>query len=190
MSYLKREARRETILKAAMSLALSEGFGAMTVRRIASEAGIAAGQVHHHFTSASALKAEAFLTLVRNSLSDAATDGTWNERLWAMLGADTALNDPYLRLWREAQVLAEQDLPLRQALAAATALWHEETTKILHHGALQGHFRLKDRPEAIAWRLIALLCGMDGLIALDLPEMTAQSLVEHMRRVIDSETGG
>jgi AcrR family transcriptional regulator len=189
MSYLKREARRETILTAAMNLALVEGFGAMTVRRIAGEAGIAAGQVHHHFSSSSALKAEAFLTLVRNSLNDATTDGTWRDRLWSMLGADTALNDPYLRLWREAQVLAEQDPILRQALATATTLWHEETAQILRHGAEQNAFQLKDHPEAIAWRLIALLCGMDGLIALELPEMTARIMVEHMRRVIDSETG-
>lgn len=189
MSYLKREARRETIVTAAMKLALAEGFGAMTVRRIASEAGIAAGQVHHHFSSTSALKAEAFLTLVRRSLNDARVEGPWRDRLWLMLGADTALNDPYLRLWREVQVAAEQDLALRQALAAATALWHEETASILRNGAQQGAFHLKDRPEAIAWRLIALVCGMDALIALDLPDMTAQSLVEHVQRVIETETG-
>ncbi|EEU8496063.1 TetR family transcriptional regulator, partial [Salmonella enterica subsp. enterica serovar Infantis] len=43
MSYLNRDERREVILQAAMRVALAEGFAAMTVRRIASEADVAAG---------------------------------------------------------------------------------------------------------------------------------------------------
>lgn len=60
MSYLNRDERREVILQAAMRVALAEGFTAMTVRRIASEADVAAGQVHHHFSSAGELKALAW----------------------------------------------------------------------------------------------------------------------------------
>lgn len=44
MSYLNRDERREVILQAAMRVALAEGFAAMTVRRIASEADVAAGR--------------------------------------------------------------------------------------------------------------------------------------------------
>lgn len=65
MSYLNRDERREVILQAAMRVALAEGFAAMTVRRIASEADVAAGQVHHHFSSAGELKALAFVHLIR-----------------------------------------------------------------------------------------------------------------------------
>lgn len=64
MSYLNRDERREVILQAAMRVALAEGFAAMTVRRIASEADVAAGQVHHHFSSAGELKALAFVHLI------------------------------------------------------------------------------------------------------------------------------
>ena len=52
MSYLNRDARREVIVQAAMRVALQGGFSAMTVRNIAAEAGVSAGQLHHHFTSA------------------------------------------------------------------------------------------------------------------------------------------
>lgn len=38
-------------MQAAMRLALRSGFAAMTVRQIAREAQVAAGQLHHHFTS-------------------------------------------------------------------------------------------------------------------------------------------
>ncbi len=49
MAYLNRDQRREMILQAAMQVALAEGFTAMTVRRIATEAQTSTGQVHHHF---------------------------------------------------------------------------------------------------------------------------------------------
>lgn len=44
MAYLNREQRREMILQAAMHVALNEGFSAMTVRRIATEAQTSTGQ--------------------------------------------------------------------------------------------------------------------------------------------------
>lgn len=56
MGYLHKDERREVILQAAMRVGLEDGFKAMTVRRIATEAKVAAGQVHHHFTSAGDLK--------------------------------------------------------------------------------------------------------------------------------------
>ena len=65
MAYLNREQRREMILQAAMHVALNEGFSAMTVRRIATEAQTSTGQVHHHFASNSHLKAEAFIKLMQ-----------------------------------------------------------------------------------------------------------------------------
>ncbi|KLW28424.1 hypothetical protein SK49_01026 [Enterobacter sp. BWH63] len=43
MRYLSKDERREEILQAAMRVALTEGFAAMTVRRIATEAGVATG---------------------------------------------------------------------------------------------------------------------------------------------------
>lgn len=54
MSYLTKDERREVILQAAIRVALEDGFTGMTVRRIASEAQVATGQVHHHFASAGA----------------------------------------------------------------------------------------------------------------------------------------
>ena len=68
MSYLNRDERREVILQAAMRVALEEGFTAMTVRRIATEAQVSTGQVHHHFTSAGELKSLAFVQLIRTLL--------------------------------------------------------------------------------------------------------------------------
>lgn len=107
MRYLSKDERREEILQAAMRVALTEGFAAMTVRRIATEAGVATGQVHHHFASAGELKSLAFVRLIRDLL-DAEIVGEnagWRERLHAMLGSDDGGFEPYIRLWREAQIL-------------------------------------------------------------------------------------
>ncbi len=68
MRYLSKDERREEILQAAMRVALSDGLSAMTVRRIAAEAGVATGQLHHHFTSGGELKSLAFVRLIRELL--------------------------------------------------------------------------------------------------------------------------
>jgi AcrR family transcriptional regulator len=111
MRYLSKDERREEILQAAMRVALAEGLAAMTVRRIATEAGVATGQVHHHFASGGELKSLAFVRLIR-ALLDAdvlAENASWRERLHGMLGSDDGGFEPYIRLWREAQILASRD---------------------------------------------------------------------------------
>jgi len=49
MSYYSREVRRQMILETAVNIAYQDGLSAMTVRRIAQEAQIAIGQIHHTF---------------------------------------------------------------------------------------------------------------------------------------------
>lgn len=65
----------------------------MTVRRIASEADVAAGQVHYHFNSVGKLKVLTFVHLIRTLL---------------MLGNEYGGFKPYITLWREAQILADR----------------------------------------------------------------------------------
>ena len=119
MQYLSKEERREAILQAAMRVALAEGLAAMTVRRIAAEAGVATGQVHHHFASGGELKSLAFVRVIRELL-DADVVGenaSWRERLHSMLGSDDGGLEPYIRLWREAQILASRDPEINAAYA-------------------------------------------------------------------------
>ena len=191
MSYLSKDERREEILQAAMRVALSEGFTAMTVRRIASEAKVATGQVHHHFASAGELKSQAFIRLIR-ALLDAdvvAENATWRERLHAMLGSDDRSFEPYIRLWREAQLLATRDDEIKGAYVLTMEMWHQETVAIIRAGEQQNAFRLKDSPENIAWRLIGLVCGLDGLYVLSMPEMDDAAFNRHLETLITLELG-
>ncbi|HAS1784200.1 TetR family transcriptional regulator [Enterobacter pasteurii] len=189
MRYLSKDERREEILQAAMRVALTEGLAAMTVRRIATEAGVATGQVHHHFASAGELKSLAFVRLIRDLL-DAEVVGenaSWRERLHAMLGSDDGGFEPYIRLWREAQILASRDNDVKGAYVLTMEMWHQETVAIIRAGAQANAFILNDLPENIAWRLIGLVCGLDGIYVLNMPEIDDAAFNKHLDKLISLE---
>ncbi|WP_234095800.1 TetR family transcriptional regulator [Citrobacter portucalensis] len=189
MSYLNRDERREVILQAAMRVALEEGFSAMTVRHIASEAHVATGQVHHHFASAGELKSQAFVRLIR-TLLDAelvSEDASFRERLHAMLGSEDGGLEPYIKLWREAQVVAGKDPEIKSAYLLTMRMWHEETANIITQGQKAGEFSSAPDAADVAWRLIALVCGLDGMYILGIEEMADPAFDRHLDRMITQE---
>ncbi|WP_436859619.1 TetR family transcriptional regulator [Citrobacter tructae] len=189
MSYLTKDERREVILQAAIRVALEDGFTGMTVRRIASEAQVATGQVHHHFASAGELKSLAFVRLIR-TLLDAELVGenaTWRERLHSMLGSDDGGFEPYIKLWREAQILADKDPEIKSAYLLTMRMWHKETTTIIESGIAAGEFTTTSTPQDIAWRLIALVCGLDGMYVLGIQEMEDPAFERHLQKAISLE---
>ena len=189
MSYMNRDERRELILQAAMRVALEEGFSAMTVRRIATEAQVATGQLHHHFTSAGELKSQAFVRLIR-TLLDAelvSENASYRERLHAMLGSEDGGFEPYIKLWREAQILADKDPEIKSAYLLTMRMWHEETAAIITHGQRAGEFSSAPDAADVAWRLIALVCGLDGMYMLGFAEMADPAFDRHLDRMITLE---
>lgn len=189
MSYMNREDRRENVMEAAMRVALSEGLAAMTVRRIASEAGIAAGQVHHHFASSMALKAETFLRLSRQSLDleSAPPLTSWRAKLNWTLGFDNPYIEQYLRLFGEAETLARREAEMKQAWIISMEMWHDATTEIISQGASENEFQLRDSPENIAWRIIAFVSGLDGIVKLGLSGMDESAFRRHVDIMINNE---
>ena len=189
MSYLNRDERREVILQAAMHVALEEGFSAMTVRRIAAEAHVATGQLHHHFASAGELKSQAFVRLIR-TLLDAelvSEDASFRERLHAMLGSEDGGLEPYIKPWREAQVVAGRDPEIKSAYLLTMRMWHEETANIITQGQKAGEFSSAPDAADVAWRLIALVCGLDGMYILGIEEMADPAFDRHLDRMITQE---
>lgn len=189
MSYLNRDARREVIVLAAMRVARRGGFSAMTVRQIAAEAGVSAGQLHHHFTSAGELKAHTFVRLIREMLDMplVGEDATWREHLFSMVGSDDGRLEPYIRLWREAQLLADSDSDIKRAYLFTMNMWHEETLKIIQQGTDAGEFTPKDNMASIAWRLIALVCGLDGIYTLGMKEIDDATFNQYIHYSISME---
>jgi len=189
MGYLNREARRESVIEAAMSVALSEGFSAMTVRHIARVAGIAAGQVHHHFTSSMALKVETFLRLTHQSLDleHAPPMHSWREKLYWTLGIDNPEIERYPRLFNEAEALSRHEPEMQQAWIKSMEMWHYATVQIISDGANEKEFHLNDSAENIAWRIIAFVSGLDGIARLNLPGIDNDAFRRHVDIVINNE---
>ena len=189
MNYLTRDERREVILKAAMQVALSGGFTAMTVRHIATIAGVASGQVHHHFTSIGELKALAFVRFicVMFDVVVGPDDANWRERLFAMVGSDDGRLEPYIRLWREAQLLADSDADIKGAYLLTMDMWHKETVALILQGTEANVFRPIDNADNIAWRLIALVCGLDGIYALGMNEINDETFTRYIQHYITIE---
>ncbi len=189
MNYLTREERREVILKAAMQVALNGGLSAMTVRHIATVAGVAGGQVHHHFASIGELKALAFVRLIREMLDMplVSDDASWYERLFSMVGSDDRRLEPYIRLWREAQLLADSDSDIKGAYLLTMDMWHQETVNLILLGTQANEFRPIDNADDIAWRLIALVCGLDGIYALGMAEISDEIFTRYIKHYISIE---
>ncbi|AJJ11917.1 bacterial regulatory s, tetR family protein [Yersinia rohdei] len=191
MAYLNREERHDTILQAAMRVAITEGMTATTVRRVASEAGVAVGQVHHHFTSVSQLRAEVFLLIVKHSLATFRLNSEnlpARERLVQVLGypQDEACQQE-TRLWNEVSILAERDNLIKQAYAASMTDWHQATVDVITSGVAGHEFRSDINASDVAWRLIGLVCGLDGLTQFTELGFSQAEILRHLAAAMHTE---
>ena len=171
MAYLNKDQRREMILQAATNVALNDGFSAMTVRRIATEAQTSTGQVHHHFASNSHLKAEAFVKLMQqlDEIETQVITTSYLQRVSLLLGCENIEQvQPYLRLWNEAEVLIDQDVEIKYAYNIAMQDWHTSIVNMIEEGKAANEFSFTSKSQDIAWRLIAFVCGLEGIYKLGL----------------------
>lgn len=192
MNYLNREQRRNMILDAAKRLALQDGLNGLTVRRIASEAQVSTGQVHHHFESSSHLKAEVFIALMDqlDEVENLITTESSVERLCLLLGIENIeQTQPYLRLWNEAEVLIDQDQEIKKAYNIAMEKWHLALVTTIEYGRSQQEFKIStlSSSQDIAWRLIAFVCGLEGIYELGLKGLDNHSFKHHVELVLKME---
>ncbi len=191
MAYLSRQARRTEILQAAARIAMTEGLGAMTARRVATEAGAATGHVHHHFESVAQLRAEAFLLLIQQWLAALARQSEGlpaTRRLQIMLGVpedETGMTDT--RLWNEAVFLSERDACMKAAYATCMTDWHQATMAIIDEGRADGEFTKGEPAADIAWRLIGLCCGLDDISRFKSTDFTQAQIDRHLAIAIERE---
>ncbi|EPX7409858.1 TetR family transcriptional regulator [Cronobacter dublinensis] len=186
MTYLHRDERRQELLEAAVKIALSDGLGAMTVRRVAQEAQTAAGQIHRLFASSSELKAEAFLLSVKQALALVLESGkqenaSWSEMLrWCLVAETSNEGRQYKRLWKEAEVMSHQDEIMLASVQAATVEWHKTIESIIVNGVESAEFTCKDNIKDVSWRLLVFSCGMDGIYDLQLQEFSVNNYLRYM----------
>ena len=83
--------------------------------------------------------------------------------------------------------LASRDSDIKGAYVLTMEMWHQETVAIIRAGAEANAFTLADQPENIAWRLIGLVCGLDGIYVLNMPEMDDAAFNKHLDKLISLE---
>lgn len=191
MAYLCKEARRANILEAAARIARREGLAATTVRRVAQEAGAATGQVHHHFSSAAELRAQAYtrvMEILKAQLLERCQTLTAREQLTLLL-VDPQDDESLMAipLWHEAMLLTEQDPLMKAAFALSVADWHELVSDAIEFGRRKGEFVAGEPPEHISWRLIGLSSSMDAMSRLESLGLTAACAEYNLNRAIQNE---
>lgn len=172
MAYLSREARREQIVNAVVEIVSREGLAAATVRRIAREIECSPGQIHHHFASADALRAEAVREVWRRlepSLIAALNLHTPRERILIILAGGAELPEeirPIMqvteRLWKEAWDICHEPA-VRDAVAEGIGKMCDEIIVTLRKGVDAGQFPADINVKKVAMGLIAASTGFDLL---------------------------
>ncbi len=149
---------------------------------------MAAGQLHHHFTSIGELKAQVFIRLIREMLDMplVAEDASWRERLFSMIGSEDGRLNPISASGAKA-VLADSDPDIKAAYLLTMNMWHAETVAIIEQGLASGEFRSAEPAADIAWRFIALVCGLDGIYALDTQALDEAAFSRYVNKMITLE---
>lgn len=193
MSYYSREVRRQMILETAVNVAYQDGLSAMTVRRIAQEAQIAIGQIHHHFSTVGELRSEAFKLSVDQALNLLVEEGLKESAsclqmlYWCLFTGNNEEAHKYSKLWKEAEVISFHDENMCDAIRQVTKAWHTTIVNLLEKGALHSEFKY-DRPKKlIAWDFIAYSHGLDGIFTLGLEGFGQKEYWENTQAFIRSQ---
>lgn len=170
MSYLPKEQRRGQIVDAAVELMSRGGLAAATVRAVALAIDASPGQIHHHFASADALRAEAFLEFGRRLLEQLQAQHVGlcaMQRAIAMLDCDPDIVGPNVdRLWKEAVAAAQKDGLIREAVGEVLEVWRTKLERVLKELADQ-HVARRVNLKGASRRLISLAVGCDLLCEFD-----------------------
>ncbi|MGP9806202.1 TetR family transcriptional regulator [Paracoccus sp. NSM] len=165
MPNLSRDLRRTQIINAAVELTMTEGLNAATVRRVASAISVSPGQIHHHFTSADALRAEAFRVFgqrLAQTFERDASDQPAMERALTLL--DCKRSNPEIdvdRLWKEAMFASREADLVREAVRDVLVAWQDMLADALSAILAERGLQTDRELHASARRLIAMAIGSD-----------------------------
>lgn len=166
---LSPEQRATEILRAAVKIARDEGLGALSVRSVATGAGIAAGLVTHYF-SLDELVAKTYATIASEEYAETANAlaalSNPVEKLDTVLGASPeAEYAASAFVWVESWAVARRNPQLRIELREQSERWHRLLSDLIEQGMRAGDFMVDDPSEA-AWQLLALIDGTNAHAAM------------------------
>lgn len=187
VAYLKKTERYDEILRVAMKIVIQEGIASITARRIAKEADIAVGQIHHHFKSIGQLKAQALIKvsdeLVAQAEYSRCDENLIDKIIYLVSPIDGEKGLAIRKLWNEATFLAERDPDIKQASQQSTQEWHKALVRLLDEAIATKVIPKKDA-SALAWRLIAFSCGVDSLAIIDEHLFSKEAVHQHIMTLL------
>lgn len=182
---------RDEIIAAALRLARTQGFGALSVRGVAREAGVGATTLRHHFPSQSDLHHVVAAGLVHDSLEDLAIEDASrdpSQRLYECLAQllppqedQSVVLEGWFELYRLS--LGPNSLPgVRELLESG----HRSAAQVLHRWlnilAAEGHIRSEDIEGQVTYAL-ALVDGLHLTMLLQPDRVDLEVAKDTLRRL-------
>lgn len=170
-----------------MKIVIQEGIASITARRIAKEADIAVGQIHHHFKSIGQLKAQALIKVSDELVAQAEyphSDESIIDKIIKIASPVEGKEGLAIRrLWNEATFLAERDPDIKQASKQSTEEWHKALVRLLEEAITAKKIPNHNASE-LAWRLIAFSCGVDSLAIVDEHLFNKEAVHQHIMALL------
>ena len=158
--------RSAEIHEAAVAIAREQGLSALTLRSVATRAGVAPGLVAHYTESMDELVATTFRELTASELEDVRqhVDGSADpgERMGRMLATVLAHDHENITLvWVDSWSLGRGNAPLSVAIDEQMGAWQEFIAGIARDGEDAGVFETDDA-DAVAWQILAMIDGISA----------------------------
>jgi TetR/AcrR family transcriptional regulator, transcriptional repressor of bet genes len=185
--------RRAELSAAVWRLAASDGLEAVTVRRVAEEAGFSTGAVVHYFADKEELLLFAFGTVadrVRARLANAAehtTEPLELARAWLVEALPTGREQQAeVRVWFAFLGLALTRPALARAQRLTYRAWRERVADLLREAQERGEVRADVDPSAAATALIALVDGLSIQATFEPRALSAARQAELVDRQLEA----
>ena len=164
MSYLPKEQRRSEIIEAAVEVIQHQGLAAATVRNVAKVTSSSPGQIHHHFESADALRAEAFLCLwqrMKNEYLSQIKTSSPLETIVANLGGcvQPEIKESFAQLYRDLMEASRMSETMHAVLIQIMTNSKNTYTELLDAAKEVGELHKDADSEQIALSILALAFG-------------------------------
>lgn len=182
--------RREELITAAIEVATEKGLDRLTVRDVASRAGVTSGLIHHYFSSIDELVNVVFEQIVRTDLEtlhSGLTEVEPAESMTAFIRRSISPDrDAALTIWLTAWLAASRREGLREIATRLMASGAESLAAIIDRGNKSGVFQCEDA-LASAQRILTVCDGILIQRALNFGAVERLGIFDFMRETIESE---
>ncbi|MDA5286588.1 TetR/AcrR family transcriptional regulator [Streptomyces sp. NPDC054904] len=181
---------REDVLVAAMATIAERGLEGLTMAGLGRQVGMSSGHLLYYFRSKDELLlqtlewSEAALGTERRALLSRRDPVRARLQAYVDLYVPDGPRDPHWTLWLEVWNRSQNAGPQeRDRQAAIEGAWHRDLVALLAEGVSRGEFRPVD-PDRYAARIRALLDGFSIQVAVGLPGIGRDDILEHVREFL------